>query len=231
MTVTATNKTADKNDVNATSYVTASVSFLANRLYLLSFASHGPAGSAHRITASGTITTAQVATVEFNTIAAPNKRISVFRCMPTGDEATTITFDATSTTMQHGFWSIEEFDGVVMTGVAGADAIVQALTDRSDSASSLTVTLSPFEGTNVNVAYGWFGRAENQNMTEGGLFTPLSEITGTETPTTSTLAEWAPNDNTIDCSFATAGPCAGIGIEVRGIAGGDSFPTRRTMVA
>lgn len=219
MAITATNMTAAKDDTDAGSYTTASVSFVANRLYLLSVASHGSPSLAHSIVASGTLTLVEIANIQFNTIASPSKRISVWRTMPSSNTTTTIQWDNNGGSMSHGFWSIEEFDGVDTSGTFGSGAIVQSATNRADTGSSLTVTLAAF-GSATNAGYGWFVRAENQDMTEGSGFTKLSEITGAESPTTSTLSEWKINDTTVDCSFATSGANAGIAVEIKEATGG-----------
>jgi hypothetical protein len=216
--VAAVNKTAAKNDTDATSYTTASVNFVANRLYLIGLLCHNSIAGIS-ITASGTITTAAVASTTFNTIASPNKTIKVFRCMPTSNETTTITWNSAGELMSHGFWSIDEFDVVDTSGTAGSGAVVQSATNRADTGSSLTVTLAAFGSAN-NAAYGFFCRSENENMTPGSGFTQLSEITGVESPTSSILAEWKTNDTTVDCSFATSGVSAGVAVEIKEAVGG-----------
>ena len=217
MAITAANKTSGKDEADLSTYTTASVAFVANRLYLFTYGSHGPAPTV--ATANGTgLTIEQVNTVT----NASTKRLTVFRALPGADTTTTVNFVQSASQVQsHGFWAIDEYQGME-PGANGLTAVVQAANNQTAGATSLTVTLAAFGSVN-NAAYGAFLRSENENMTEGAGFTALAEVTGASSPTTSILTENKLNDNTVDCSWASSGAGFGIGIEVKAaVAGGET---------
>lgn len=210
MALAAANKTSGKDETDLSTYLTPSIAFLANRLYIFTFGSHGPGPTT--VTATGTgLTIPSIATDTVSGI----KRLTVFRAMPTSDTTTTVSFASLGPQVQsHGFWSIEEYDGMDTSGTNGEGAIVQSGTITTTGASSLTVTLAAFGNAN-NAAFGAFLKAANENMTEGAGFTPLAEVTGAASPTTSILTEHKINDNTVDCSWASSGTAIGIAVEIK----------------
>lgn len=234
MAITATNKTSGlDNTDNTTGYTTASVTFTTSLLYLFSVVSHdGASIPVHLISASGTLTFTEIATVTFNTIASSNKRLTVYRCMPSPGESTTVSFDTSgAVTNSHGRWSIDEFSGIDTSGTNGSGAIVQSVTDRSDTGTSLTVTLAAL-GSGDNATFGAFAHAANEVTNIGSGFTELADVAGTETPTTSFQTEWKLNDNTVDASWTTSSANAGIAIEIKAATGGGGggIVTRRTLL-
>lgn len=217
MAITAVNKTANLGEADATSFTTASVAYTANRLYLASVVSHLGTAPTHEVT--GTVTAwTLVATVTFNTIATPNKRISVFRCMPSTSPTETVALTQSGGTMSNCHWSIDEFDGVETAGTNGSGAIGQALTGNADSGTSLTVALAAFAAGSA--AFGAFAHAANEATTPGASFTELSDTPGTETPTTSFETEWRLADADPSASWTTSSTNGGVGIEIKELAAG-----------
>src|SRR6266540_3508337 len=110
MALAASNKTAAQNTTDQTSYTTASVAFLANRLYLFAVESHSGTSPPALPTLTGTsLTIDAIANATFNTLAAPAKRISLYRAMPGGDTTTTVTisFAGATETQNNCSWSID----------------------------------------------------------------------------------------------------------------------------
>jgi len=228
MAIAAAVKTSNLSEVDGTIFNTASITMDASKLYLVSVASHGGPPARTVTPSGGSLTYTSVVSTTFSTIASAAKRIETFRVMPGSGTTTAITF-TWSASVGHCHWSVDEFTGIDTSGTNGSGAIVQSLSDRSDSASGLTITLAGF-GSTGNAAYGYFARAANENLTEGSGFTALGETTGTETPTTSCLSEWKLNDNTVDFTATSTGPLAGLAIEIKEATGGAPAVTRRTLL-
>lgn len=232
MAIAATNKTTGLDDTDqTTAYTTASVSFVATRLYLVSFVTHSSAAGAPtaQTATGGTLTFTEVTNITFATIATPVKRLTVFRCMPSADETTAVSLNQGAVNKGHGRWVIDEFTGIDTSGVNGAGAIVQSVTNRADTGTGLTVTLAAF-GSTDNVGFGSFAHAANEVTTPGVGFTELGDVVGTETPTTSLETEWKLNDNTVDATWSTTTASGGIGIEIKAATGGAPVVARRLLL-
>jgi len=132
------------------------IPFVNNRLYLCAVFGESTGGvvSVTSVTGGG-ITWVKVNEVQFKSIASPTAVIANFRGLVTSgafSDDLTFTYD---TTVDDCICSITEVDGIDLGGTNGSAAVVQSATDRSDSASSLSVALAPF-GNILNGAYGFF---------------------------------------------------------------------------
>jgi len=97
-------------------------------------------------------------------------------------------------------------------GVDGADAVVQALTDRSDSDTSMLVTLSAF-GDAKNATVGCFSVVGANTWTEGTGFTDVAQLSG---DLSSQMEFRLDNDTTVDATISgSASTIAGIALELK----------------
>lgn len=145
-------------------------------------------------------------------------RISVFRALQSAPGAgpVTISFPAQSLAC---YWSVDEFAGVDTGGANGSGAIVQAgvLDGGTATAPSLSVALAPFERAD-NVAFGATSHRASEATAPGAGFTELSDNQNSG-PSFSMQTEWAPNDPTVDASWASASRYGAIAAEIRAQAG------------
>lgn len=213
-----TGLTSGLADNAATSYATASVTPTANRLVLVAVHSANQNETPGTPTLSGNgLTYVQVATVLFDTIAAPDGRLTLFRAMGAAPSAGAITISFTAN--QDGAnWSVVECSGTDTGGTNGSAAVVQSATNRTNSASSLTVTLAAF-GSTDNATYGAFAIGATQALVQGTGFTEIHEVQSSDTPARSTMTEWRnDNDTSVDGSWASLNTAAGIAIEIKAAA-------------
>jgi hypothetical protein len=226
--LTAGNDTAFKK-----AFTTASISPAPNALITVAVLGHRGAGvPLPTVTGGGMGAWTQVATVTFATIAAPQKRLTVYRALSAspGSGPLTITFPQAVANAQ---WIVTQWSGVETSGVNGSGAIVQTGSARADAGTGLTVTLAPFADPN-NAAYGVFGVKKNAlAVTPGAGFTEIAEQRSGENPPSDLQAERGTNDNTINASWANASAAA-LGVEIRaggGGGGGEVSPSQSTVTA
>jgi hypothetical protein len=228
-TVTVTNEqvatishsllTVGANPANVKVYTTAPISPAPNTLVTVAVLTHRssqPAPTAV-VTGGGMSNWTEVAAVTFDPVGAPIKRLAVFRAMSAapGSGPLTITFNLTAS---HAEWIVSQWDGVETSGANGADAIVQAGSNRVDASNGLSVQLNAFEHPN-NVAYGLFGVNSNVlAITPGSGFTEIAEQTSTEGTTGTIEAEWATNRSLIDATWVNR-RAAALGLELRADSG------------
>ena len=213
--ITPTLLTSGNNPVNLSSYTTASISPVPNTLITVAVMGHRSSGAnpSPIVTGGGMAAWTEVATVTLDPLGLPLKRMTIFRAMSAtpGSGPITIKFASSVSNAQ---WIVSQWDGVDITGVNGAGAIVQAGSARADAASGLTVTLAAFENAN-NAAYGVFGvRGSVLAVTPGAGFMELAEHPSAESPASDLQAEWTTNDNTIDASWTNLNGAA-LGVEIR----------------
>jgi hypothetical protein len=222
-TVSHTLLTAGKDTVNQKIYTTASISPAPNTLITLAVLGHrNPAAPSPTVTGGGMAAWVEVATVTFDTISVPAKRLTIYRAMSAspGSGPLTISF---SQTVSNALWIVSQWSGVDLSGTDGSGAIVQTGSARADAGTSLAVTLAPFAHAN-NVAYGAFGVKKNVlSVTPGAGFTEISEQPSGENTTSDLQAEWATNDNTIDASWATT-KAGALGVEIKAANTGSAEP-------
>ena len=217
-TITRTLLTAGNDVVNQSTYTTAPISPAPNTLITLAVVGHRSSGASPSpiVSGGGMSTWTEVATVTLDPVSLPLKRMTIFRAMSATPGSGPITIKYVST-QSNAQWIVSQWDGVDVTGVNGAGAIVQSGTARADAASGLTVTLAPFANAN-NVALGVFGvRKSVAAVAPGAGFTEIAEQPSAESPYSDIQAEWATNDNTIDASWTNLNAGA-IAVELRAAA-------------
>jgi uncharacterized repeat protein (TIGR01451 family) len=213
--ITQTLLTSGNDQVNQKIYTTASISPAPNTLITVAVLGHRATGASASPTLSGGGMTAwtEVASVTFDPLGTPLKRLTIFRAMSPapGSGALTITFPATVSNSQ---WVVSQWDGVDLSGVNGEGAIGQTGSNQGDGVNGLTVPLAPLGGAN-HVAYGIFGvRSQALAVTPGTDFTEIAEQPSAESPPSDLEAEWATNVNTI-AAIWTALNGGALGVEIK----------------
>ncbi len=219
--------TSGNNAVNQKIYSTASIAPAPNALVTVAVLGHNSSAAPASPTLSGGGMTGWtvVASVTFDGVATPHKRLTVYRAMNAapGSGPLTITFASSVSNCQ---WIVSQWTGVDGSGVNGAGAINQTGVSQGDGVPSRTVALSAFGNAN-NAAYGVFGVAKNTPaVTPGAGFTEIAEQASGESPLSDLEAEWATNQPSPTASWASANAGA-LGIEI--VAGQSSPPTTSTL--
>ena len=206
--------TSGNGPVNGKVYTTADVSPAAGALVTLAVMGHNASAAAPSPTVSGGGMSAWtvVATVVFDGVTAPHKRLTIFRAMSQspGSGPITITWGKSQSNCQ---WIVSQWSGVDDSGLNGAGAVGQTGTNSGDAVSGLSVTLAAFGNAN-NAAYGVFGvRRNTVGVTPGTGFTEIAEHPSAEGTPSDLQAEWTTNDPTIDASW-TALSGGALGVEI-----------------
>jgi uncharacterized protein YjiK len=214
-TIAHTLLTSGNHITNQSVFTTASISPAPNALITVAVLGHNSTSAAPSPTLSGGGMSAwtEVATITFDALALPLKRMTVFRAMSAspGSGPITITFSKAQSNAQ---WIVSQWQGVDISGVNGAGAIVQTGSTRADVVSGLTLTLAPF-GNENNVAYGVFGvRSSVPAVTPGAGFTEIAEHASAESPPSALQAQWRSNDNTIDATWVNLRGAV-LGVEIK----------------
>jgi hypothetical protein len=234
--ISATSLTAGSSSTDATSYETAAVDFVAGRLYILAITNSkattpdaiyyargsvcpdlGPGGS----DPDGAWTNCPVrpwtsiATVLFDAIATPTKRLTVLRMIPLVNFTDSMVIDFGAGNTQTGAaWSITEFVGTGYLQDDAGQGVVQSATNRTDSGTSATATLAAFADAD-NATFAATAKASTGGFTPGAGFAELSDVNAA-TPAQALEAEFkATNDTTADQSWAGATAAAIIALEIR----------------
>lgn len=214
MAIAATNLTTNGDNVDRTSYSTASITPTANRL-ILAWVYSIAATTPNTPTASGNgLTWDEVANVLDSDGV---RRLTLFRSLGASPSAGAVTFNLGGQTQTGCVWSVVEFSGIDTSGSNGSGAIVQFDTEASaGSVSSLTSTLAAFSSVN-NATAGGFGYPLNSgNGTNGSGFTEVGERFQS-TPNQAIYSEFrSDNDTTVDMSIgASSVPIIGISVEIK----------------
>lgn len=208
MPVVATHLVTSRTNAAQLSYNTASVTIPAGYLALIAVNSDDGAVAPTVTSASATWT--QVANATSGSTAM---RCVVFRSLALSDRSEIITINYSSTTnLSSAGWSVNHFQNVDQSGVNGANAIVQAVTQTNGGVNSQTVTLAAFSSSN-NATYGAVSINGGGAITQGSGFTELGEsntVRSIQTEFKNT------NDTTVEWTFA-AGPydARSVGIELK----------------
>jgi hypothetical protein len=210
-----TRLTSGNSRVNAKVCTTASIAPAANGLVTVAVLGHNGTAASPRPTISGGGMAAwtQVATVAFDGVATPHKRLTVFRALSSspGSGPLRITF---TTTQSNCEWIVSQWKGIETSGTNGGNAIAQAASARGDNVTGLVVTLGAFAAPG-NVAYGVVGvRRSTAGITPGAGFTEIAERPSGETPPSDLQAERSAGDRTIDARWSRANGGA-LGLEIK----------------
>ena len=218
--ITQTLLTSSTDIVNQKVYTTATIAPAPNALITVAVLGHNSTSAAPSptLTGGGETSWTEVASITFDAVATPHKRLTIFRAMSgsPGSGPLTITYSASQSDCQ---WIVSQWDGVDISGLNGAGAIVQTGSNSGDAVAGLAVTLAAL-GDPGNVAYGVFGVSKNAvAVTPGSGFTEIAEQPSGESTPADLEAEWATNDNTIDASWASLNGAA-LGVEIKSGTGG-----------
>lgn len=217
MAIGCTSPTAGGSDTDATSYTTASITPVADRLYLLAVLNSrsGAAATVPTVTGAG-LTWVQVDTQAFAS-GSPNQRcITVFRAMGSGS-AGALTIDFGGVTQTGGIWQLSEFTGVATSGTDGSGAVVQVVKTSASAATSISQAMAAFSSSD-NRGFAAVGHDKNEAKSPRASWTELRDPLGSfGFPTQNLETQWsdaAGADNTVSASWATSAEAAIIGIEV-----------------
>jgi hypothetical protein len=210
-----TRLTSGNSRVNAKVCTTASIAPAANGLVTVAVLGHNGTAASPRpaISGGGMAAWTQVATVAFDGVATPHKRLTVFRALSSspGSGPLRITF---TTTQSNCEWIVSQWKGIETSGTNGGNAIAQAASARGDNVTGLVVTLGAFAAPG-NVAYGVVGvRRSTAGITPGAGFTEIAERPSGETPPSDLQAERSAGDRTIDARWSRANGGA-LGLEIK----------------
>jgi hypothetical protein len=210
-----TRLTSGNSRVNAKVCTTASIAPAANGLVTVAVLGHNGTAASPKPTISGggMASWTQVATVAFDGVATPHKRLTVFRALSSspGSGPLRITFTATQSNCE---WIVSQWKGIETSGTNGGNAIAQAASARGDNVTGLVVTLGAFAAPG-NVAYGVVGvRRSTAGITPGAGFTEIAERPSGETPPSDLQAERSAGDRTIDARWSRANGGA-LGLEIK----------------
>ena len=217
-TITHTLLAVGNNAVNQNTYATTSISPAPNALVTVAVLSHRSTSAISPSLSGGGMTSwSLVASVDFDAINLPLRRLTIFRAMSPapGSGPITISFTNSVSNVQ---WIVSQWSGVETSGVNGSGAIGQTGSNHTDGSNALAVSLGAFGSPN-NVAYGVVGvSGSGIAVTPGGGFAEIAEQPSGES--SALEAEWATNDNTIDASWASLLKGALLGVEIKAAGGG-----------
>lgn len=207
--------TAANNTANQKIYTTASIAPAPNALITVAVLGHNStsATASPTLSGGGMTTWTVVGTATFDGVAAPHKRLTIYRAMSAapGSGPLSITWSSSQSNCQ---WIVSQWTGVDVSGLNGAGAIGQSAATSGDAGNGLLVALGAF-GNSANVGYGVFGVVNNAlAVTPGSGFTEIAEQPSAESPASDLEAEWATTDNTIDASWSVLNGGA-LGVEIK----------------
>ena len=157
----------------------------------------------------------QVSTSNFNTLASPSERVTIFRSMTNNHTTGRGTADFAGNNQTGCDIALVQFFGVDTSGSDGAGAIVQSVNNGVDTTSNPTITLAALTGT-TNAAIALLGNSLNPfgGTVESG-WTEDRDI-GYATPATGLYVthRLATTDNTIAPTVASSS-WAGTAAEIK----------------
>lgn len=150
------------NDTTArSSYVTAPAYQPNSNSLVIAVVVNSKASAPDTPTFSGNgLTWVQVGTTNFNTLASPTQRLTVFRATGTAPTSTggTASFGANQTGCNIG---VCEFTNVCMSSTNGAGALAQVLFNATNTVTNPNITLSAFNSNGKNSGLILSGNAAN----------------------------------------------------------------------
>jgi hypothetical protein len=219
MAVAASNITSGRDTDGNSTATTASVTPVANRLYLLTVTSRTNITTDPNIpTVTGnSLTWVSINSVVYDTTGASRRRVTLFRALGASPSSGTISVDFGGQNQTHVSWVLDECTGMDTSGTDGSGAIVQSATNKDETGTNttFTVTLSAFSDSN-NATYCSKGDVDSTlTHSAGSGFTLLgSEQGGTNDITTHTEFK-ASNDTTADWSASNFIFPGGVAIEIK----------------
>jgi hypothetical protein len=214
--ITQTLLTAGSDITNQKIYTTASIAPAANTLVTIAVIGHTStaASPSPTVTGGGMAAWVEVATITFNSVATPLKRMSIFRAMSAapGSGPITVSFP---TTESNAAWVVSQWTGVDQSGTNGSGAIAQTVTNSADGVSSIGATLAALGGPN-NVAFGVVGTNGSAiGINPGAGFTEIAEQKPAEGTATIIAAQFAANQTAPSASWTGAFAAAILAVEIK----------------
>jgi calcineurin-like phosphoesterase family protein len=212
--ITHTLLTSGVNLVNLNTHTTATISPAPNTLVTIALLSHrSTATISPTVTGGGMASWELVASVDFDTLSLPHRRLSIYRAMSAAPGSGPITFQFTNQ-VSNLEWMVSQWDGVETSGVNGAGAIGQSGSNRADANNGLSVTLGAL-GQPANVAFGAFGvNAQVPAIAPGVGFTEIDEQPAAEGTRGDLQTEWAVNRSVIGASWTNL-KAGALGVEIK----------------
>jgi PKD domain-containing protein/calcineurin-like phosphoesterase family protein len=214
-TIVHTLLTAANNAGNLQVYSTAAIAPGPNALITVAVLGYSTLATPPipALSGGGMSTWSMVSTVTFDGAPA-SRRLTVFRAMSAQPGNGPLTIVSTGVTLSNMQWIVSQWDGVDVSGVNGAGAVLQAGSTSGAAVNGLTVNLNDFGHPN-NVAFGVFGVKKNAVAVTPGLgFTEISEVPSAENSDGDLQAEWAKNLPAIGATW-TSLTAGAIGIEIK----------------
>jgi len=201
-----TDKDTDVDLANQSSYTTASISFLADTLYLIFVMGRDAAFvDANTPTITGTgLTWTQIATVQTST---QDESFSMFRAVPASNTTTTLTIDYASQTQTETTWSVIQIVNADVSS-SGANAIVQSKTFAVNFGTSHTYDLDSTV-TSGNAVVSGFSAPQGITWTVGTNETQIG-ISG-RVVSQFNLAD----DDTVDAVSSVSAIVGSVAVEVK----------------
>jgi hypothetical protein len=200
---------------NVSSYSTSTFSTSPNSLLLCAVVNSKASAPDTVSTISGQgLTWEEITTTTFGTIAAPTMRLTVYRAMgPSPTSAgISVTFPANQTGCYIQVTEIFEAD---TSGSNGSGSVVQFITNRSDSSTTPTATLSSPLASSSNGMFGIIvSQSASTQNTESTAFKYHQSFYSTPTVNLITTGRTSSSDNSINTTTATTNWCA-FGIEIK----------------
>lgn len=208
-------------DGNSTA-TTASITPSANQLILISVSARtNVTADTNEPTITGNgLTWVLVNSRIWDTTGASRKRVSVFRAMGSSPSTGAITIDYGGQNQTNIVWTVDQFSGVDTSGTNGSGAIVQSATNKDETVTTgtLTVTLGAFSSTN-NATFGAFTSAgANTNVfTPGSGFSIMSMASTTSGGSEIEIAtEYkSTNDTSVDSTWSINSELGGVAVEIK----------------
>jgi hypothetical protein len=201
---------------NQNTTTTASIAPAPNTLVTITLLSHRSTATISPIvTGGGMASWDLVASVDFDTLALPHRRLTIYRAMSANPGSGPITFKFTNQ-VSNLEWIVSQWDGVETSGVNGAGAIVQTGSDRANSVNGLTVGLAPFQNP-ANVALGAFGvNSQTAVITPAAGFAEIDEEPANEGTRGDLQTQWAVNQPAVGATWTfLKGGALGVEIKAR----------------
>lgn len=219
MAVSIANKTTGTDvDGNSTA-ATASITPGSNNLILLTVSSRTAISTdPNQPTATGNgLTWVVVGSIVWDTTSASRKRITLLRALGASPSAGAVSIDFGAQNQTDVVWSVDEVSGIDTSGTNGSGAIVQFATNKDESvtAPTLTVTLAAFSDVN-NATFGGFCSDVAGTVSSAGSGFALSGTAGGNNPLGTEFR--ADNDTTVDLTFSGNGMMGGIAVEIKAAA-------------
>jgi hypothetical protein len=199
--ITHTLLTSGNTLTNQNVYTTAAIAPAPNSLVTIAVMSHrSTAAITPTVSGGGMASWTLVASVDFDDLTIPHRRLLIYRAMSASPGSGPITFNYSSQ-VSNVEWIVSQWSGVETSGTNGAGAIGQSGSNRAELVNGLSVALSPF-GSSANVAYGVFGvNSQVLAVNPGAGFTEINEQPANEAAKGDLQAEWAVNQPTINATW------------------------------